>query len=154
MLLEDVEYFLEKTKAKECFDMLDLDRDGKISLQVDPCCMLRYDLCRMLRYDLCRVLRYDLCRVLRYDLCRVLRYDLCCMLCYCMCCSNLPLTVNLRVFLTNLDGNLEVLLAAFCFTSKFSAVNLFVFAMCWTLTEVASQPPPGTDNCSCQTASC
>ncbi|KAA6420817.1 MAG: small conductance mechanosensitive ion channel family [Trebouxia sp. A1-2] len=33
VLLEDVEYFLDKTKAKECFDMLDLDRDGKISLQ-------------------------------------------------------------------------------------------------------------------------
>ncbi len=42
MLLEDVEYFLEKTKAKECFDMLDLDRDGKISLQVTPYCMLSY----------------------------------------------------------------------------------------------------------------
>lgn len=34
MLLEDVEYFLEKSKAKECFDMLDLDKDGKVSLQV------------------------------------------------------------------------------------------------------------------------
>ena len=53
MLLEDVEYFLEKTKAKECFEMLDLDRDGKISLQVHPCCMLRYDLCCMLRYEMC-----------------------------------------------------------------------------------------------------
>jgi len=53
VLLEDVEYFLEKTKAKECFDMLDLDRDGKISLQVDPCCMLRYDLCCMLCCELC-----------------------------------------------------------------------------------------------------
>ncbi len=40
MLLEDVEYFLDKTKAKECFDMLDLDRDGKISLQVCPLFML------------------------------------------------------------------------------------------------------------------
>ena len=37
VLLEDVEYFLDKTKAKECFDMLDLDRDGKVSLQVQPC---------------------------------------------------------------------------------------------------------------------
>ena len=34
VLLEDVEYFLEKSKAKECFDMLDLDKDGKVSLQV------------------------------------------------------------------------------------------------------------------------
>lgn len=34
MLLDDVEYFLDKPKAKECFDMLDLDKDGKISLQV------------------------------------------------------------------------------------------------------------------------
>ena len=34
VLLEDVEYFLDKAKAKECFDMLDLDSDGKISLQV------------------------------------------------------------------------------------------------------------------------
>ena len=33
MLLEDVQYFLDKSKAKECFDMLDLDKDGKISLQ-------------------------------------------------------------------------------------------------------------------------
>lgn len=46
MLLEDVEYFLEKTKAKECFDMLDLDKDGKVSLQVwppsfSPCHVLR-----------------------------------------------------------------------------------------------------------------
>jgi len=40
VLLEDVEYFLDKTKAKECFDMLDLDRDGKISLQVCPLFML------------------------------------------------------------------------------------------------------------------
>ena len=32
--MEDVEYFLDKAKAKECFDMLDLDSDGKISLQV------------------------------------------------------------------------------------------------------------------------
>ncbi len=61
MLLEDVEYFLEKSKAKECFDMLDLDRDGKISLQVDPCCMLRYDLCCMLCCDLCCMLCCELC---------------------------------------------------------------------------------------------
>ena len=61
MLLEDVEYFLEKAKAKECFEMLDLDRDGKISLQVHPCCTLRYDLCCMLRYEMCCMLRYCLC---------------------------------------------------------------------------------------------
>lgn len=36
MLLEDVEYFLDKPRAKECFEMLDLDKDGKISLQVGP----------------------------------------------------------------------------------------------------------------------
>ena len=34
VLLEDVEYFLDKPKAKECFDMLDLDKDGKVNLQV------------------------------------------------------------------------------------------------------------------------
>lgn len=34
VLLEDVEYFLDKSKAKECFEMLDLDKDGKVSLQV------------------------------------------------------------------------------------------------------------------------
>ena len=37
VLMEDVEYFLEKTKAKECFDMLDLDKDGRVSLQVQHC---------------------------------------------------------------------------------------------------------------------
>ena len=37
MLLEDVEYFLEKSKAKECFEMLDLDKDGKVNLQVCLC---------------------------------------------------------------------------------------------------------------------
>ena len=36
VLLEDVEYFLDKPKAKECFEMLDLDKDGKVSLKV--CC--------------------------------------------------------------------------------------------------------------------
>ena len=41
VLLEDVEYFLEKSKAKECFDMLDLDKDGKVSLQV-PTISLRH----------------------------------------------------------------------------------------------------------------
>ena len=47
MLLEDVEYFLDKTKAKECFDMLDLDKDGKISLQVCydalPTCLVLHE---------------------------------------------------------------------------------------------------------------
>ncbi len=112
MLLEDVEYFLEKTKAKECFDMLDLDRDGKISLQVDPCCMLRYDLCCMLRYNLCCMLCCDLC----------------CMLCCDLCCSYL-LEVHsqpaCRIYTLAQDSkiSLEVLLAACCATA--CAVHIY-----------------------------
>ena len=40
VLLEDVEYFLDKSKAKECFEMLDLDKDGKVSLQVTSITLL------------------------------------------------------------------------------------------------------------------
>ena len=40
VLLEDVEYFLDKSKAKECFEMLDLDKDGKVSLQVTSTTLL------------------------------------------------------------------------------------------------------------------
>ena len=44
ILLSDLEYFLDTKSAKECFDILDLDRDNKISLQVvrglgHPCCL-------------------------------------------------------------------------------------------------------------------
>lgn len=44
ILLSDLEYFLDPKSAKECFDILDLDRDNKISLQVgwawgQPCCL-------------------------------------------------------------------------------------------------------------------
>ena len=44
ILLSDLEYFLDPKSAKECFDILDLDRDNKISLQVGwalghSCCL-------------------------------------------------------------------------------------------------------------------
>ena len=70
MLLEDVEYFLEKTKAKECFDMLDLDRDGKISLQVTcaACCAVTCAACYAMSCAACCAVSCAGCCATAYDL--------------------------------------------------------------------------------------
>lgn len=47
--MEDVEYFLDKSKAKECFDMLDLDKDGKVNLQVLLAPLLPWSVLRKLQ---------------------------------------------------------------------------------------------------------
>jgi hypothetical protein len=108
VLLEDVEYFLEKTKAKECFDMLDLDRDGKISLQVilAACCATTCAVLVCLHSQPACLLRK---------------------------LNGTASTLNLLVFFISWTGTAESVLRCFLLHAallSIPVVNLFVFIMC------------------------